>query len=127
MLQNKADYMQDPPPARQLREVARQGYGPLSRRRSPNSTYYFFLNTRSRRSTTRGARRRSTTRIDKRALARCSAALLAPGCNFLPPGMQGYQKIDPCPYGDPNAAPDVAKAKQMIQQAGGPRAQSVTV
>ena len=28
--------------------------------------------------------------------------------------MKGYEKIDPCPWGDPNAAPDVAKAKQLV-------------
>ena len=64
--------------------------------------------------------------IDKRALQRLFGGLLTPSCNFLPPGMQGYQKIDPCPYGDPKAAPDVAKAKQMIQEAGA-AGQSVTV
>ena len=32
--------------------------------------------------------------------------------------MQGYQKIDPCPYGDPKAAPNIEKAKQLIQEAG---------
>ena len=64
--------------------------------------------------------------IDKRALQRLFGGLLTPSCNFLPPGMQGYQKIDPCPYGDPKAAPNLAKAKQMIQQAG-VAGQSVTV
>lgn len=43
---------------------------------------------------------------------------MEPTCNFLPPNMQGYQKLDPCPYGDPNGEPNIAKAKQLIQQAG---------
>ena len=32
--------------------------------------------------------------------------------------MQGYEKIDPCPWGDPNAAPDIEKAKQLIEESG---------
>jgi len=32
--------------------------------------------------------------------------------------MQGFKKLDPCPWGDPNAAPDLEKAKQMIKDAG---------
>ena len=56
--------------------------------------------------------------IDKRSLARLFGGLLEPGCNFLPPGMKGYQKIDPCPWGDPNAAPNVARAKALIKEAG---------
>ena len=61
-----------------------------------------------------------------RAARVCSAACSTPGCNFLPPGMQGYEKIDPCPYGDPKAAPDIEKAKQLIQEAG-VAGESVTV
>jgi peptide/nickel transport system substrate-binding protein len=56
--------------------------------------------------------------VDKRALARLFGGLLEPGCNFLPTGMQGYEKIDPCPYGDPKAAPNIEKAKQLIEEAG---------
>ena len=32
---------------------------------------------------------------------RLFGGLLAPGCNFLPPGMVGYTKIDPVPVGRP--------------------------
>jgi len=40
--------------------------------------------------------------------------------------MTGFKKVDPCPYGDPTQAPDLAKAKQMIKDAG-VAGQSVTV
>ena len=59
--------------------------------------------------------------IDKPALARLFSGLLAPGCSFLPPGMPGYdQAFDTteCPYGDPTQPPDLAKAQQLIKEAG---------
>ena len=56
--------------------------------------------------------------VDKRAISRLYGGLLEPTCNFLPPNMAGYEKLDPCPYGDPNAPPDVEKARQLIQEAG---------
>lgn len=32
--------------------------------------------------------------------------------------MKGYEKVEPCPYGDPNEAPDLEKAKALIKEAG---------
>jgi peptide/nickel transport system substrate-binding protein len=32
--------------------------------------------------------------------------------------MQGYETIDPCPWGDPNAKPDLEKARELIKEAG---------
>ena len=55
--------------------------------------------------------------FDKRAAVRLFGGLLEPDCNFLPPGMIGYEKIDPCPWGDPNEAPDVEKARQLVKEA----------
>jgi len=56
--------------------------------------------------------------FDKRAAVRLFGGLLTPDCNFLPPGMVGYTKIDPCPWGDPNGAPDLEKARSLIKEAG---------
>ena len=116
----------DEPPGsdalREFREQAPDRY----RGEVTNSTYYYFLNQRVKPFDNPQVRQAVNFAIDKRALARLFGGLLTPGCNFLPPGMQGYQKIDPCPYGDPKAAPDIEKAKQMIQEAG-VAGQSVTV
>ena len=46
-------------------------------------------------------------------LARIFGGLLKPTCNFLPPGMQGYQEIKPCPQGD---RPDLNRARQLIRE-----------
>jgi peptide/nickel transport system substrate-binding protein len=56
--------------------------------------------------------------FDKRAAVRIFAGLLEPDCNFLPPQMVGYEKIDPCPWGDPNEPPDLEKARQLVEEAG---------
>jgi len=125
-IQNKIDYMNDPPAPDQLRDVRAQYTDKRYKEFVTNSTYYFYLNHDIAPFNKPEARQAVNYAVDKRSLARLFGGLLEPGCNFLPPGMQGYQKIDPCPWGDPTAAPDVAKAKQLVKQAG-VKGQSVTV
>jgi peptide/nickel transport system substrate-binding protein len=125
-IQNKIDYMNDPPAPDQLRDVRAQYTGKRYEEFVTNSTYYLFMNEKIAPFDNPDVRKAVNFAIDKRSLARLFGGLLEPGCNFLPPGMKGYQKIDPCPYGDPTAAPDVAKAKQMITDAGA-AGKSVTV
>jgi peptide/nickel transport system substrate-binding protein len=81
------------------------------------STYYFFMNTTIAPFNNLVARQAVNTALDRRALQRLASGFLSPGCYFLPPNFPG-NPTTPCPYGDPNAAPDVAKAKSMVQQAG---------
>jgi peptide/nickel transport system substrate-binding protein len=83
-----------------------------------NSTYYMFMNTRTKPFDSLKVRQAVNYALDKRALVRIFGGLLEPDCNFLPPLMQGYKKIDPCPYGDPNKPANVAKAKQLVSQSG---------
>jgi peptide/nickel transport system substrate-binding protein len=117
IIANRLDYALDPPPADQLRTVKQQNKDRFEEYVT-NSTYYFFLNNEIAPFNKKEAREAVNLAIDKRALARLFGGLLEPGCNFLPPGMQGYKKVDPCPWGDPNAAPQVDKAKQLVEQAG---------
>jgi peptide/nickel transport system substrate-binding protein len=81
------------------------------------STFYFFLNTQTKPFNNPVAREAVNLALDRRALARLASGFLQPGCFFLPAGITGHP-TGSCPYGDPNAAPDVAKAKQLIAQAG---------
>lgn len=118
LINNKLDFMTDPPAPDQLRDVRAQYTDKRYREYVTNSTYYYFLNHRVAPFDKPEVREAVNYAVDKRSLARLFGGLLQPGCNFLPPGMIGYEKIDPCPYGDPNAAPDVAKAKALIRQAG---------
>jgi peptide/nickel transport system substrate-binding protein len=118
VIQNKLDYMSDPPAPDQLRDVRARYSGTRYKEFVTHSTYYFFLNHRIAPFDKPEARQAVNYAVDKRALARLFGGLLEPGCNFLPPGMDGYQRIDPCPWGDPNAGPNLARAKQLIKQAG---------
>ncbi len=117
VLRNQVDYLQDPPPADRMREVEDQAEGRFEKY-TTNSTYYVFLNNDIAPFDNEKVRQAVNFGIDKRALSRIFGGLLAPSCNFLPPGMKGFQKIEPCPYGDPMAAPDVEKAKALIKEAG---------
>ena len=80
-------------------------------------TYYFFLNTAVRPFNSQLVREAVTMAVDRTAVARLDGGNLAPGCYFLPPTIIGHPSV-PCPYGDPARAPNVAKAKKLIAQAG---------
>ena len=112
VLDNKTDYMQDPPPA-DLKPTVVEQVGPdTSDQRyaefTTSSTYYFFMNHDVPPFDDPDVRRAVNLGMDKPALARLFAGELAPGCSFLPPGFPGYsESLDTtdCPFGDPNAAP----------------------
>ncbi len=117
VLSGATDFMFDPPSSDLMARVKNEA----SDRFKPeitNSVYYYFLNVRQKPFDNIKVRQAVAYAIDKRALQRFFGGLLAPTCNFLPPGMQGYKKIDPCPYGDPTQAPNLEKAKQLIQESG---------
>jgi peptide/nickel transport system substrate-binding protein len=81
------------------------------------STFYFFLNTRVAPFNNPLAREAVNYALDRRAMARLASGFLQPGCFFLPPGVAGHP-TGPCPFGDPNAAPNLTKARQLVKQAG---------
>jgi peptide/nickel transport system substrate-binding protein len=83
----------------------------------PN-TYYFFLNVTVPPFNNLKARQAVNYAIDSRALERIFGGRLHPSCNLIPPGMVGYQPIQPCPWGDPAGPGNMPKAKQLIKEAG---------
>jgi peptide/nickel transport system substrate-binding protein len=114
---NTVDYVDEPPAGdalRQFRQAAPDRYSA----ETTNSTYYFFLNHREEPFDDVRVRQAVGYAIDERSLARIFGGLLTPSCNFLPPGMQGYEAIQPCPYGDPRQPPNLDRARQLIQEAG---------
>jgi peptide/nickel transport system substrate-binding protein len=120
VLDNKLDYMQDPPPA-DLKPTVIEQAPDRYEEFTTSSTYYWFMNTRVAPFDDPLVREAVNWGIDKPALARLFAGELAPGCSFLPPGMPGYDEAfdtTECPYGDPTQAPDIAKAQDLIKQAG---------
>jgi peptide/nickel transport system substrate-binding protein len=81
------------------------------------ATEFFFLNTKSKPFSSQLVREAVNYALDRRALQRLDGGMLTPACYFLPIGMPGHPSA-PCPYGDPNAAPNLAKAKELIAQSG---------
>jgi peptide/nickel transport system substrate-binding protein len=117
VLTNTADYLDDPSAGDALTEFQQQAPDRY-KEQTTNSTYYYFLNHRTPPFDDQKVRQAVAYGIDKRAIIRIYGGLMEPGCNFLPPGMQGHEKIDPCPYGDPTQAPDIEKARALIKEAG---------
>jgi peptide/nickel transport system substrate-binding protein len=117
VLTNKADYLDDPSAGDALTEFEQNGKDRY-KEQTTNSTYYYFLNHRTPPFDDEKVRQAVAYGIDKRAIVRLYGGLMEPGCNFLPPGMQGHEAIDPCPYGDPTQPPDLEKAKSLIKEAG---------
>jgi peptide/nickel transport system substrate-binding protein len=120
VLDNKLDYMQDPPPADLKPTVVEQADDRYEEFTTP-STYYFFMNVNEAPFDDPLVREAVNWGIDKPALARLFAGELQPGCTFIPPGMPGYDEAfdtSECPYGDPTQPPDIDKARELIQQAG---------
>jgi peptide/nickel transport system substrate-binding protein len=125
VLDNELDYMQDPPSADLKPQVLEQvGPGTSEQRYEEfvtSSTYYFFMNEQVEPFDDPAVREAVNIGIDKPALAKLFAGELAPGCTFLPPGVPGYSEaldVEECPWGNPNEAPDIETAKQMIEDAG---------
>jgi peptide/nickel transport system substrate-binding protein len=118
VLSNEADAFDagDTLPPSLLPQIEAKAKARFAREPIP-STFYFFLNTQEKPFNNPQAREAVNLALDRRALARLASGFLQPGCYFLPEGIAGHPTT-PCPYGDPNAAPDVAKAKQLVQQAG---------
>jgi peptide/nickel transport system substrate-binding protein len=85
-----------------------------------NTTYYFFLNTQVKPFNNALAREAVIYGLDRNALARLGSGFWTPACFFLPPNMVGHPPAGtPCPYiGSPTNAPNLAKAKQLVQQSG---------
>ena len=90
-----------------------------------NKTFYWFLNVTEKPFSSQLAREAVDIATDRPALARLGSGALVPGCFLLPPAMVGHP-TGTCPSGDPNSSPDVAKAKQLVQQSG-MAGQAVTV
>jgi peptide/nickel transport system substrate-binding protein len=117
VISGKLDWMLDEPSQDLLPEI-RAKYKDRYEENTANSTYYMFFNVTSKPFDNLKVRQAANYAFDKRAAVRLFGGLLTPDCNFLPPGMDGYTKLDPCPWGDPNAAPDVEKARQLIDESG---------
>ena len=116
VIRGTTDAMHDPPPA-DLQPEIKAKYSDRYKSYTTQSTYYFFMNQKLAPFNDEKARQAVNYGIDKPALARLfGGGLFEPGCNFLPPGIPGYKKLEPCPWGDPTKPPDLAKAKALLKE-----------
>ena len=118
VISGRLDFMTEDPTGDQLVEVRQKYADRFKLAPNPPNTYYFFLNVTQKPFDKLEARQAVNYALDSRALQRIFGGRLQPTCNFLPEGVVGYKKIDPCPWGDPNGEPDIAKAKQLVEQSG---------
>lgn len=109
------DYNDTIPPTL-LSQVESQAAGRYTKEPTVSGEY-FFLNTKAKPFDNPLAREAVNYAIDRRALQRLDSGMLEPGCFLLPVGMPGHPS-SACPYGEPNAAPNLAKAKELVRQSG---------
>jgi peptide/nickel transport system substrate-binding protein len=109
------DYNDTIPPTL-LSQVESQASGRYAKEPTVSGEY-FFLNVKAKPFNSPLVREAVNYAIDRRALQRLDSGMLEPACFFLPVGMPGHP-TSACPYGDPNAAPNVSKAKELVQQSG---------
>src|ERR671930_596491 len=119
---NQVDWVFDQPPADRLNELGtkfadRVHINPLT------STYYFAMNVNEKPFDNLKARQAVNFATDRNALVKITGGprLAVPTCQVLPPNFPGYKPY--CPYTkNPGSgkwtAPDMAKAKQLINASG---------
>jgi peptide/nickel transport system substrate-binding protein len=110
VINGQGDYDFHPIPVDRLAEV-QQKYPDQLKIFTPANTYYYFMNTRQPPFDKLAARQAVNYGIDRNALVRLYGGLATPTENILPPTYPQYQKHSIYHY-------DLAKAKQLIQQAG---------
>ncbi len=125
----QADWTFDAPPGDRLGELG-QKYGKQVHLSPETTIWYAPMNVNEPPFDKQDVRTAVNDAIDRRALANLfgGAKIATPACQTLPPGIPGYQAY--CPFGmNPGttwSAPDMAKAKALVQQSG-TAGQKVTV
>jgi peptide/nickel transport system substrate-binding protein len=110
VINGQADYNFHPIPVDRLADV-QQKYGDQLKIYTPANTYYFFMNNKLAPFNNLKVRQAVNYGIDRNALVRLYGGLATPTENVLPPTYPAYKKHNLYPH-------DLAKAKQLIQQAG---------
>lgn len=117
----QADWTLEAPPADRLNEMGTK-YASQVKVNTLTAFWYAPMNTRLAPFDNVKARQAVNYAIDRNALVKIFGGprLAQPSCQVLPPGFPGH--VDYCPYtknpGKTWSAPDLAKAKQLVQQSG---------
>jgi peptide/nickel transport system substrate-binding protein len=120
---DQADWIFDQPPADRLGELSSAKYSSRVHVNPLTSTWYFAFNVNEKPFDNLKARQGVNFATDRNALVKIAGGpkLAVPTCQVLPPNFPGYEPY--CPYTkNPGSgkwtAPDMAKAKQLIEQSG---------
>jgi peptide/nickel transport system substrate-binding protein len=116
VIDGRVDYSSAVPPSDVLPEV-RAKYEDRYTETPGNVSLFMFLDTRRPPFDDLKVRQAVNYGFDKRAAQRLASGLVQPECNLLPPGVTGYKRPDPCPWGDPTEAPKIEKARQLVKDA----------
>ncbi|HEX4108572.1 MAG TPA: ABC transporter substrate-binding protein [Solirubrobacteraceae bacterium] len=81
------------------------------------STEFFFLNVRRAPFLNPLAREAVIVALDRPALSALDGGSLIPGCYLIPPAVVGHPTA-PCPFADPTAAGDLARARRLMARSG---------
>jgi peptide/nickel transport system substrate-binding protein len=125
----QADWTLESPPADRLNELGTK-YASQTHVETLTAFWYAPMNTRLAPFNNVKARQAVNYAIDRNALVKIFGGpkLAVPSCQVLPPDFPGYEPY--CPYtknpGTTWSAPDLAKAKQLVDQSG-TKGASVTV
>jgi peptide/nickel transport system substrate-binding protein len=109
-LKNQEDYDFYQPPNDRLAELQSK-YSDQIKVYTPANTFYYFMNNRVAPFDNLKVRQAVNYAINREALVRIYGGLATPTENVLPPTYPQYKKLNLYPY-------NVAKAKQLIKQAG---------
>jgi peptide/nickel transport system substrate-binding protein len=117
----QADWVYDPLPADRLAEIGTK-YESKAHVNTLTAMFYAPMNVNIAPFNNLQARQAVNWAIDRSAMVKIygGSNLASPACTFLPPGFPGH--VDFCDYtaggGATWSAPDLAKAKQLVQQSG---------
>jgi len=118
---SQADWTLESPPADRLNELGTK-YAAQTHVETLTAFWYAPMNVNLAPFNNLKARQAVNYAIDRNALVKIFGGpkLAVPSCQVLPPGFPGYKPY--CPYtknpGTTWTAPDVAKAKQLVQESG---------
>ncbi len=117
----QADWVFDPPPADRLNEIGTK-YADQAHVNTLTAFWYLAMNTNIAPFDNLKARQAVNWAVDRNSVVRLYGGpnLASPACTILPPGFPGH--VDTCDYtkggGSVWKAPDLDKAKQLVQESG---------
>ena len=119
VLNNTADVFDwaDTIPGSLLPQIKSKAVGRFANVNLGGSTYYVFFNVTKPPFSSQLAREAVVTGLSQIAMNKLSSGTLAPACFFLPPAVPGHP-TGSCPYGNPAAGGNIAKAKELIKRSG---------